>query len=59
MGAHPALAEVHVAQRYISAVSWVREGNPLQESYRALQIQQLCKPISFRFQRSPAEATAH
>jgi hypothetical protein len=52
VGAHPALAEVDVAQRYVSVVSWVREGNPLQESYRALQIQQLCKPLSAFFQRS-------
>ena len=41
-GEHPALADVDPTQRYICAASWVAERNPLQESYRSLEIQQLC-----------------
>jgi hypothetical protein len=41
-GEHPALADVDARQRYVCAASWVRERNALQESYRALEIEQLC-----------------
>ena len=42
-GEHPALADVDARQRYVCAASWVRERNALQESCRALEIQQLCE----------------
>eukprot|EP01046_Picozoa_sp_COSAG06_P065500 COSAG06_NODE_16116_length_1021_cov_1.686551_2_plen_203_part_00 len=52
-GQHAALADVDAAQRYVCAASWVKEGNALQESSRALEIQQLCACA-----RAAAAATA-
>lgn len=47
-GEHPALEDVDGTQRYLCAASWVRQKSVLQESSRALEIQQLCAlPMSY------------